>query len=108
MTPSGGIETTADNAAAVAIAIAVSRVAVTGAVPIAISRVAVAGPIAAVTGPITIAVRRIGVPGPIAVAVRRVTVAVAAVVRPRSNRATDYRCPDRCRAPSAAAPTAPR
>src|SRR6516165_3082943 len=83
MTPSGGIETAADNA---------------GPVAIAVGRVAVAGPVA-------IAVRRVAVAGPIAI--RRVTVAVTAVVRPRSERATDYRCPDRCPAPSAAAPTAP-
>src|SRR6516225_2636449 len=96
MTPSGGIETTADNAPAVAIAI--SRVAVTGPIAIAVRRVAVPG---------AVAVNRIAVTGPITITVRRVTVAVTAVVRPRSERATDYRCPDRCPAPSAAAPTAP-
>src|SRR6516225_3280525 len=96
MTPSGGIETAPDNAGPVAIA--VRRVAVAGPVAIAVRRVAVARPVA-------IAVRRITVTGTIAI--RRVTVAVTAVVRPRSERATDYRCPDRCPAPSAAAPTAP-
>src|SRR6516164_840518 len=85
MTPSGGIETAPDN---------------TGPVAIAVGRIAVAGPVA-----IAIAVGRVTVTGPIAI--RRVTVAVTAVVRPRSERATDYRCPDRRPAPSAAAPTAP-
>src|SRR6516162_7918657 len=98
MTPSGGIETAPDNTGPVAIA--VGRIAVAGpvAIAIAVGRVAVAGPVA-------IAVRRVTVTGPIAI--RRVTVAVTAVVRPRSERATDYRCPDRRPAPSAAAPTAP-
>src|SRR6516162_9850598 len=87
MTPSGGIETTADNATAVAIA--VGRVAVTGAIAVAISRVTVAGPIA--------------------ITVRRVAVTVTAIVRPRSERGTDCCCPERrpAPAPSAAAPTAP-
>src|SRR6516164_7354455 len=102
MTPSGGIETAPDNAGPVAIA--VRRVAVTGPIAITVGRVAVTGPIA-IAGPVAIAVRRVAVTGPIAI--RRVTVAVTAVVRPRSERATDYRCPDRCPAPSAAAPTAP-
>src|SRR6516164_9137404 len=44
MTPSGGIETAADNAPA--IAVAVSRVAVTGAIAIAIGRVTIARAIA--------------------------------------------------------------
>jgi len=56
-TPSGGIKTAADNA--VPIAIAVGRIAVTGAVAIAITWVAVAGAIA------------------IAIAISRVTVTVA-------------------------------
>ena len=90
-TPSGGIETAADNAGTIAIAI--SRVAVAGA--IAVSRIAVAG------SPIAIAVRRVIVSGPIT--------AVTAVVRPRSERGTDCCCPERrpAPAPSAAAPTAP-
>ena len=61
MTPSGGIDTAADDAPAIAVAI--SRIAVPGA--IAIRRVAVPG---------AIAIRRVAISGAIAIAVRRVTV----------------------------------
>ena len=95
----------ADNAGAIAIAI--SRVAVTGAVAIpsaiAVRRIAVTGPITTVaigggvaeTRPVTVAVRRIAVAGPITLA----------VIVSRGDCAADYRCPERRPAPTGAAPT---
>src|SRR6516225_3545434 len=77
MTPSGGIETAADNAPA--IAVAVSRVAVTGAIAIAIRRVTIARAI-------TVAVSRIAIASAIAVAA---PTAVACAIVTGSGRAVD-------------------
>src|SRR6516162_9639631 len=71
--PSGAIETAADNASAIAIAIAVSRVAVTGAIAIARA--------------ITVAVSRIAIASAIAVAAP--TVACAIVTGSGSGRAVE-------------------
>ena len=79
MTPSGGIETAADNAPA--IAVAVSRVAVTGAIAIAIRRVTIARAI-------TVAVSRIAIASAIAVAAPT-AVACAIVTGSGSGRAVE-------------------
>src|SRR6516164_828871 len=93
MTRNGcAIKTAADNTPAIAIAI--TRVAVTSPVAIAITRVAVTSPVAiaitrvAVTSPVAIAVRRVAVAGPITIAAPT-AVACAIVTGSGSGRAVD-------------------